>query len=72
MPIDHILFMTFLYYDGNNDGYICDYDIDRINNLSIKRPVLAYDYQKIKQSGIKKLLTKRESYLELYKYSEVT
>ena len=27
MPIDHLLFMTFLYFDANNDGYICDYDL---------------------------------------------
>lgn len=27
MPLEHLLFMTFLYYDGNNDGYICDYDL---------------------------------------------
>lgn len=30
MPITHILFMTYIYYDTNNDGYICDYDMDKI------------------------------------------
>jgi uncharacterized protein YutE (UPF0331/DUF86 family) len=37
--------------------------------LSLRRNVLTHDYQKIKQSGIKKLLTKKENYLELYKLS---
>lgn len=27
MPLQHVLFMAFLYYDHNNDGYICDYDL---------------------------------------------
>lgn len=69
MPLEHVLFMTFLYYDANNDGYICDYDLERICNLSLRRNVLTHDYQRIKQSGIKKLLTKKENYLELYKLS---
>lgn len=64
--------MTFLYYDGNNDGYICDYDLERIASLSIKRPVLVHDQKKIKQSNIKKVLTKRAGYLDLYKRHEVT
>lgn len=33
MSVEHIIFMTFLYYDTNNDGYICDNDIRRIKNL---------------------------------------
>ena len=61
--------MTFLYYDGNNDGYICDYDLERMASLSLKRPVISMDYKKIKQSNIKKRLTKREPYLDLYKLS---
>lgn len=64
--------MAFLYYDGNNDGYICDYDLERISNLSLTRNVLKHDYQKIKQAGIKKVLTKREAYMDLYKLSEIT
>lgn len=63
MPNDHLLFMTFLYYDGNNDGYICDYDLERLSNLALVRPVLTHDYKKIKQSNMKKLLSKREGYL---------
>ena len=69
MPQDHILFMTFLYYDGNNDGYICDYDMERMSNLSLRRPVIAHDHKKIRQSNIKKVLTKKEAYLDLYKRS---
>lgn len=64
--------MTFLYYDGNNDGYICDYDLERVSNLALVRNVLTHDFQKIKQSAIKKVLTKKEPYLDLYKLSEVT
>lgn len=56
MPNEHVLFMTFLYYDGNNDGYICDYDLERIGNLALTRPVLAHDLKRIKQSNIKKVL----------------
>lgn len=33
MPVEHILFMTFMFYDFNNDGYICDNDIRRIKNI---------------------------------------
>ena len=69
MPQDHILFMTFLYYDGNNDGYICDYDLERMANLSIKRPVIAHDHKKLRQSNIKKVLSKKPAYLDLYKLS---
>lgn len=69
MPLNHILFMTFLYYDGNNDGYICDYDLDRLTQLSLKRPIIAHDCNKLKQSNIKKILSKREAYLDLYKLS---
>jgi hypothetical protein len=64
--------MVFLYYDGNNDGYICDYDLERVAQLSINRPVLAHDCNRMKQSNIKKKLCKRESYLDLYRLSEVT
>ncbi len=64
--------MTFLYFDGNNDGYIDDYDLERLSNLSLTRNVLKHDFQKMKQSGIKKMLTKKEPYLDLYKLSEVT
>jgi len=59
MPIDHILFMTFLYFDGNNDGYICDFDLERLSNIALKRPVLSHDYKKLKQSNFKKKLTKK-------------
>jgi hypothetical protein len=61
--------MTFLYFDANNDGYICDYDLERLCNISLKRPVLVHDYQRLKQSNIKKKLKKKESYFELYKLS---
>lgn len=30
MPNEHIYFMAFLFYDSNNDGYICANDIIRI------------------------------------------
>lgn len=72
MPMDHILFMTFLYYDGNNDGYICDYDLERVAQLSVKRPVILHDYHRLRQSNIKKVLSRREPYLDLYKLSEVS
>ena len=72
MPQDHFLFMTFLYYDGNNDGYICDYDLERLLNIGFKRPVISHDYHKLKQSHVKKILTKRSPYLDLYKRSEIT
>ncbi len=72
MPLEHVLFMAFLYYDGNNDGYIDDYDLERLSSLSLTRNILKHDFQKIKQSGIKKFLTKKEPYLDLYKLSEVT
>ena len=48
--------MTFLYYDGNNDSYICDYDLERMADLALKRPVLAHDLKKIKQSNKKNVL----------------
>jgi hypothetical protein len=72
MPQDHLLFMTFLYYDGNNDGYIDDYDLERMVNLGLKRPVLCFDAKKIKQSNMKKVLTKKDPYLDLYRLSEVS
>lgn len=59
MPLDHIQFMAFLFLDANNDGYICDYDLERLSNLALTRPVLTHDYQRIKQSNFKKLLTKK-------------
>lgn len=64
--------MTFLYYDGNNDGYICDYDLDRLSSISNRRDILTHDFQRIKHSGLKKMLKCRENYLELYKLSEVS
>ena len=72
MPLEHVLFMTFLYYDNNNDGYICDYDLEKLMNLSLLRPLLKHDYQRMKKSGRKKRLTCREKYLELYRWGEVT
>ena len=30
MPHEHICFMSFLFYDSNNDGYICDNDLLRV------------------------------------------
>ena len=72
MPQDHLLFMAFLYFDGNNDGYICDYDLDRLSSLALKRPILAHDFQKLKQCNIKKILSQRPPYLDLYKRSEIT
>ena len=72
MPHEHLLFMTFLYFDGNNDGYICDYDLQRLSALSARRPLLAHDYRRLKQSNIKKILSKKAPYLDLYKRSEIT
>ena len=69
MPHEHILFMAFLYYDGNNDGYICDYDLERLSGISAKRPLLSRDYIRLKQSNIKKVLKNRAAYLDLYKKS---
>lgn len=64
--------MAFLYFDGNNDGYIDDYDLERLTNLALLRPVLAHDYQRIKQSGIKIHLTKQPPYMRIYQLPEVT
>ena len=33
MQVEHIIFMTFLSYDFNNDGYICENDIRRLRSL---------------------------------------
>lgn len=33
MSVEHVIFMAFLFYDSNNDGYICDNDIRRIKAL---------------------------------------
>ncbi len=30
MSVEHIIFMSFLFYDFNGDGYICDNDIRRL------------------------------------------
>ena len=30
MSVEHVIFMSFLFYDFNNDGYICDNDIRRV------------------------------------------
>jgi hypothetical protein len=72
MPQEHLLFMTFLYLDGNNDGYIDDYDLERLTNLALLRPVLAHDYQRIKQSRMKIHLTKQPRYMRLYHLPEIT
>jgi len=32
--------MTFLFYDSNNDGYICSNDLLRIEELSKKCPLV--------------------------------
>lgn len=48
MPNDHIYFMAFLFYDSNNDGYICTNDILRIEEISKKCPILNEDCQILK------------------------
>jgi len=49
MQVEHIIFLTFLFYDFNNDGYICENDIRRIRNLveGKKNKVIAEDLKLI-------------------------
>ena len=53
MPNEHIYFMTFLFYDSNNDGYICDNDLLRIAEMVRKCPLLQGDYDLFKKQGLK-------------------
>lgn len=45
--------MTFLFYDFNNDGYICDNDIRRVKNLvdTNKNHIIEEDFKIL--SGIR-------------------
>lgn len=53
MSVEHVIFMSFLFYDFNNDGYICDNDIRRIKAMiqSKKNHILGEDLKLIE--GIK-------------------
>lgn len=43
MQVEHIIFMAFLFYDFNNDGYICENDIRRVRNIVEKSKILGED-----------------------------
>ncbi len=53
MSVEHLIFMSFLFYDFNNDGYICDNDIRRIKAMiqGKKNHVISEDLKLIE--GIK-------------------
>lgn len=72
MPNEHIFFMTFLFYDSNNDGYICDNDLIRVQELTKKCPLLLGDYNMLKSQSHKVEYSEDLPYKELYKLSEIT
>ena len=72
MPNEHIYFMTFLFYDSNNDGYICDNDLLRIAEMVRKCPLLQGDYDLFKKQGLKIDYSEDLPYKELYKLPEIT
>jgi hypothetical protein len=39
--------MTFLFYDTNNDGFICEGDIARLQGICKIYPILNEDYKKL-------------------------
>lgn len=49
MSVEHVIFMTFLFFDFNNDGYICDNDIRRVKAMikSKKNHILEEDLRLI-------------------------
>jgi Ca2+-binding EF-hand superfamily protein len=45
--------MIFLYYDSNNDGYICNNDLVRIQEIAQKSKLIKEDYELIKNMSSK-------------------
>lgn len=72
MPNDHIYFMAFLFYDSNNDGYICGNDIIRIEELGKKNALLNEDCQILKNGGQKIKYENEINYKDLYRLSEIS
>jgi Ca2+-binding EF-hand superfamily protein len=72
MPNEHIYFMAFLFYDSNNDGYICANDLIRMEEVSLKSKLIAEDYEIIKSNASKIKFKSKTPYKELYRLPEIT
>jgi hypothetical protein len=47
MQKPHFNFMTFVFYDTNHDGIICEGDLSRLQTLAKRHSILVYDYEKL-------------------------
>lgn len=61
--------MCFLFYDSNNDGYICSNDLLRLEELCKKAPLLLEDHEIIRSGASKVKYENILTYQDLYRLS---
>lgn len=64
--------MTFLFYDNNNDGYLCNQDLMNIEEISKSCPLIGLDCSILRKNAHKIKYEDSLDYKELYKVPELT